>query len=428
MAGARQQVPELASDPEADPPEQLAESPAPQPATRRTSRYPAVAGAVASLWGLAVGLAVLSLLVLGVWILAPNGQGGAVAAWRGAGLAWLGAHQVPLMISGHPLTLLPLGAVIPALLILRRAGQWAGRIVPHPSVSEGLGIIVGGAVVYGTGAAGVAWLTAAPATYAVAWQAGLITAGIAILGLSFGVGSVAGWLPRIRASVPAGVWQTWLAGLAAFVGWFALGSTLVTATLIAQFNDVVSTLRTLNAGPVGEFGLTLLGIMALPTMSLWAAAIAVGGTVGFGAAGQLSALGGELGKLPALPVLASLPAEVPVTLAWVMVVVVVLGALAGRIRWRHDLPTLSGVLTSMLGVAGIVLVLTSASLWLASGSLGGGRLEHIGPVILPASAAAAGLVALGFALEAGTQALLLSWQLHQAEQGSTIDLRETASE
>ncbi|MDH3959344.1 MAG: hypothetical protein OEU98_07720, partial [Actinomycetota bacterium] len=71
-----------------------------------------------------------------------------------------------------------------------------------------------------------------------------------------------------------------------------------------------------------------------------------------------------------------------------------------------------------VGVAAVVMALVTGLAFLASGSLGGGRLAAVGPTPLVMGACAAGLVVLGFLAEAGFQGLRLSWDLHRAEQRS----------
>ena len=96
----------------------------------------------------------------------------------------------------------------------------------------------------------------------------------------------------------------------------------------------------LDAGPVGELALTALGALCLPTLDIWGMAVVVGPGFDLGSAGALNAFGGQVGTLPALPILAAIPSTVPAWGPVLMLVPVALGALAGRIRWGRDLPTL----------------------------------------------------------------------------------------
>jgi hypothetical protein len=207
-----------------------------------------------------------------------------------------------------------------------------------------------------------------------------------------------------------------MGGLAAVVGLFAVGALLVTVSLLRHFGQLATTMADLDAGPVGELALTALGALCLPTLDIWGMAVVVGPGFDLGSAGALSAFGGQVGTLPALPVLAAVPGAVPAWGPVLMLVPVALGTLAGRIRWGRDLPTPTGAVVSAAGLAGVVAALVGGVVLLASGSLGGGRLAEVGPRLLPVASAAAGLVVLGFLAEAAFQSLRLSWQLHQAER------------
>jgi hypothetical protein len=219
-----------------------------------------------------------------------------------------------------------------------------------------------------------------------------------------------------RARVSDAAWRTAIGGLAEVVGLFAVGALLVTVSLVRHVGQIAGTLTDLQAGPVGELALTVLGALCLPTLDIWAMAVVVGPGFDLGSAGALTAFGGQVETLPALPVLAAIPTTVPVWGPALMLVPVALGVLAGRIRWGQDLPTPTGTAASAAGLAGVVAALVGGLVLLASGSLGGGRLAAVGPVLLPVVAASAGLVLLGFLAEAGFQSVRLSWELHQAER------------
>ena len=100
------------------------------------SRRPIVAGVAAGLWSLLVGVALVTCLVMLAWAVSPNSAGDSAAAWRAAGSVWLGAHQVPLEIGDRSLTLLPLGALLLGLLLTRRGGRWAGRLLVGTTPGE----------------------------------------------------------------------------------------------------------------------------------------------------------------------------------------------------------------------------------------------------------------------------------------------------
>jgi hypothetical protein len=239
---------------------------------------------------------------------------------------------------------------------------------------------------------------------------------VALVGATWGVAREAGLVAWARSRVSDAVWRTAMGGLAAVVGLLAAGAVLVTVSLVRHAGQIASTLADLGAGPVGELALTVLGALCLPTLDIWAMSVVVGPGFDLGSAGALNAFGGQVDTLPALPVLAAIPTTVPVWGPALMLVPAVLGVLAGRIRWGQDLPTPTGTVTSGAGLAGVVAALVGGLVLLASGSLGGGRLDAVGPRLLPVVAASAGLVLLGFLAEAAFQSVRLSWELHQAER------------
>lgn len=378
-------------------------------------RRPVVAGAAAGLWSLLVGVALVSSVVMLAWALSPNSAGDSAAAWRAAGTTWLGAHLVPLQVGGQPVTLLPLGALLLGLLLNRRGGRWAGRLLPSPTATEAAGIVASCAVVYGVGGAGVAWLSASPSTRANPGQALLITATVAAVGAAWGISREADLVGLLRARLSDAAWRTMIGGLIVVAGLFAAGGVLVTFSLLRSIWHIATSLAGLEAGVVGALAITLLAALCLPTLNIWGMSLIVGPGFALGSDGGLSVLGGEVQTLPTLPVLAAIPATVPGWAPALLLVPVALGAFAGRIRWGRDLPTSTGVLVSGAGLAGVVAVLVAGLATLASGSLGGGRLAQVGPAVLPTAAAAAVMVLLGFLAEAGFQSARLSWDLYRAE-------------
>ncbi|MGV1003278.1 MAG: DUF6350 family protein [Candidatus Nanopelagicales bacterium] len=405
----------------------------PARARRTDSRHSAVAGVAAALWALASGLAVLSIIVLLVWVSAPDSAGAAVGAWRAAALVWLGAHLAPMTIGDRSLSLLPLGAVLPPLLLLRMAGRWASRLLPRMRPGEAVSVVLAGAGTYGVGAMVAAWLAGSDGTRMVLWQAGLATGSVAALGLLWGVAEPVGLIPGLRARLSEGSWRALRGGLAALLALWTAGALLVSLALVIQFSDMVAVLRSLSAGLAGDVTLTVLGLAALPTLAVWGMALLGGGTVFFGSSGQLSAFsGGELGQLPALPVLAALPAEVPSWVRFALIVPVLAGVMAARVRWGQEWPTVGGVAIGSAWLAGVVGVGSALLMHLASGSLGGAQMAAVGPGISMAVGSLVGLSVLGFVLQALGVEANLAWAMHRAERRVArtlaIDLRDRRSD
>jgi hypothetical protein len=380
------------------------------------SRRPVVAGVAAGLWALLVGVALVTCVVMAVWAVSPNSAGDSAAAWRAAGSVWLGAHQVPLEIGDRELTLLPLGALFLGLLLTRRGGRWAGRLLAEATPREAATIVVSCAIVYAAGGAGVAWLATGPGTGASPPVAFLWTGAVALVGATWGIARSAELAGLARTRVSDGAWRTAMGAVAAVAGLLCAGAVLVTVSLVRHFGELATTLAELEAGPAGALALTVLGMLCLPTLDIWAMALVVGPGVDLGSSGSLSVVGGQVESLPALPFLAAIPTTPPGWAPALLAIPVILGGLAGRIRWGRDLPTLSGSAVSGAGLAGVVAALVGGLVLLASGSLGGGRLAEVGPDALPVAGAAAGLVLLGFLADAGLQSLRLTWELHQAER------------
>ena len=380
-----------------------------------SSRHPFVAGALGATWAFCVGVGLMAVLVMLFWAISPNTVGDSGAAWRAVGLTWLGAQLVPLSVSGLPVTVLPLAAVLPALLLTRRGGGWSARLVANADAHEVRALIGGAAVTYGAAGAVVAWLCSTGTTGAKPAQAFLCTAAVCAAGTLWGVGREIDLVGRVRARVSAETWLTLVAGWTALVCLFALGVGLVVLGLIAGFGDAVANLASLQGGLVAGLGMTLLGLLTVPTLAVWAVALAAGPGFAVGSLGSASAFGGSISALPALPVLAAIPSSVP---AWAPVLLlgpVACGAMAGRIRWREDLPTWPGAILAALAVGAVVAPGVALAVLLTSGSLGGGRLERIGPELGPVTAAVVGLVVLGFLIDAALQTAWLAWELREGE-------------
>ena len=262
----------------------------------------------------------------------------------------------------------------------------------------------------------MAWLSESPGTGADPVQAFLFTAVVAAVGVTWGIAKEGDLVARARARTSDAAWRTAMGAVAAVVGLVAVGGILVTVSLVRHFSEIATTMADLNAGPVGELALTVVGVLCLPTLDIWGLSVIVGPGFELGSGNGLSAFGGEVEILPALPVLAAVPAGVPAWAPVLLCVPVALGVLAARIRWGRDLPTLTGTIASGAGLAGGVALLVAGLCLLASGSLGGGRLAAVGPQPLAVAGAAAGLVLLGFLAEAAFQSLHLSWSLYRVQR------------
>ena len=288
-----------------------------------------------------------------------------------------------------------------------------------------MALVGGAALAYGAGGAVVAWLSGTPRTGASLPAAFTTCAAVAALGALWGIGRELDLPGRVAGRVSQGVWRTLLAGSAGALGLFVLGAGLVSLSLIAHAGDAARSLAAVDGGVLAAAGLTVVDMLTLPTLAVWGAALAAGPGFSMGDLGGLSAFGGEVAAMPALPVLVAIPATAPAWAPVLLVGPVACGVIAGRVRWREDLPSWPGALVTALGIGAVVAPLVAAAVLLTSGSVGGGALAQVGPEVGPVTAAAVGLVVLGFLGEAVAQSLRLSWELHQAEQRGPVGAEAT---
>lgn len=166
-------------------------------------------------------------------------------------------------------------------------------------------------------------------------------------------------------------------------------------------------------GIVGGLVLTLIQLALLPLLAVWTLVVLLGGTVGVGTSTELSLAGAETGVLPALPMLAALPApgDFP---AWTyaLLALPLMALVVGAVRLAPDLEDLSlrdrltGWIAFPVAVAVAVLLIAG----LSTGGIGDGRLVHLGPQMSTLAGPLLAMVALSTALVAGVLATpLIPW-------------------
>jgi hypothetical protein len=340
-----------------------------------------VVGAVDGVLGVALPFAVLAALAVLAW--AGLGR---PEAWTplvsGAADAWLIGHGVDVRfaVPGAPFTVTAaaLGPALITTLCAVRAGRraaateapaaaWIAQLLSTVGASAGL-LRIGTSVV------------AAP----VAWQA--LTLPLLVVAL----GSVAG-LRAGRpgaAPMPSGV----RAGLIATLLLLAAGAVALTVLLLARFDGVVALDESLDAGPIGGLVLTCLQILAMPTFVVWAAAWLLGAGVGLGTGSVTGPLVGQVGPLPALPVLGAVPVDPPSWAAVVLLVPVLAGFFAVVLVRRGGATT--GALPLGLATGGVAAVGMGLLAVASAGAAGPGRFVAVGPDALLVAGLTAGLVGL----------------------------------
>ncbi|REF37415.1 hypothetical protein DFJ64_2859 [Thermasporomyces composti] len=379
-----------------------AASSADQPSTPPTSRPAAVGAVLAAGWaGLVGALPCAALAVIG-WLAA---SGGSFAGALRVGLdAWLLAHRVPIDLGNGRFDLVPLGLSLVPVLLLYRAGAWAGR--SSSAAGELLAGVLALAATYGGFATVVA---------VVAGTDGATPAPTIAFGHAAALATVVGSAGFLRSSGRATAWwracPEWLraalhGGLTGFLASLTGGVLLVAGVLLAHIGQVADVTKALAPGPVGVVLLLVLSLAYLPNAALYALAFALGPGFAMGTATVVSPSGVVLGPMPAFPLLAALPSEgePPVWSVALLGVPILAGMAAGVATTRRfpnfalDAAVLRGVLAGM--VTGLAC---TGCVALARGSGGPGRLVEVGPSVL-----GVGVVAVStFAIASASGVLLL---------------------
>ena len=363
----------------------LASPPSVRPAdpTRRFQPI-ALVGVLAAVQAAALGLLVVTLVVLLGWASATYPGGSAADALRASVYGWLLAHHTDFAVPGGMVTIAPLGLLLLPGGLLVLAGTLAARSAGVDGVRGAALLTLAISAPYAGLAAGVAaGLPEGPSR----WQAGVyalviaaVASGLAITRQAGLGGRLLGRLPVTARAVLAGAG----AGVLTLLG---SGALLVGLALLWHHQRQVDLIGALAPGAVGGALLTLLGVLLLPNAAVWGAAYVVGPGFAVGAGTAVAPGGVALGAVPALPLLAALPGAGPGSVATYTALVV--PVLAGTViavtveaRLTADSATARGSRTTVSCAAGGALLagaLLGALAWSSGGALGGGRMVALGP-------------------------------------------------
>jgi hypothetical protein len=174
-------------------------------------------------------------------------------------------------------------------------------------------------------------------------------------------------------------------------------------------------LELLDAGVVGSIVLFAICLMLLPNMILYVVSFLAGPGFQLGVGTSIAPTGVDVGNLPALPLLAAVPADgATPTYLLVLTALVPLaaGVVAGLVVARRGLAAedsdvlgwdafaLRGGIAALL--AGLMLM---AMMLLAGGAAGPGRMASVG---VPSAVPAAGVLIAGMAIGAAITAAVLA--------------------
>jgi hypothetical protein len=390
-----------------------------------------VTGAIAACAAAGTGMAVLTLLVLAGWIAAPHaglGLTGLTGVFRVAAALWLIGHHVGFTLPGAGrIGLLPLGLVLLPGALLWRAGHWVVRTGEVGRLRHVGYAALALAAPYALVAGVLAFITrTAPARSSLpqAVLSGFLLALVA--GGLGGARALAPW-PQLIRLMPARLRSVTIGLAGGLAVLFAAGALLAGASLGSHLSQFGSVNGALAPGLVGG-GLLLLAQLAyLPNAIVWAISFMLGPGFAFGSGTVVAPTGAALGRLPAFPILASLPhgphGAVP---SWLSVAVLALpylaGALGGLLLARAA-PTPAVEMAPLWGFAcgaltGCLLGVLAA---FVGGPLGNGRLAAVGPSPWQVGLVAALEIGVAAAIAAG----LANWLRFRARPGAAGRLAAT---
>ena len=375
---------------------QPGDDPRPLPAT----------AALAAVWAAGAGLVVCVAIALVGWLVGSTGT--AADAARVGVQAWLLGQGAGLRVGPVTVDAIPLGLTLLSVLLLFRASRWAAaraRVEDPRAVASGTAIV---AALYATTAMAGALLTSGESAGVSPMRA--FVAGLVVAVVSAGPGMLrgSGVSREVWAALPEEARAALHGGAAGAVAAFATGALLVTVALATDFGAAANVAHALGAGVVGGAILVVIGALLLPNAALFGVAYMLGPGFVFGAGTTVAPSGVTLGRVPAFPLLAALPAEGP-TPWWTTALLglpVLAGVLAAVVALRHhpvvgpDRGALRGGLAGL--VAGLV---TGVSTALAGGSIGPGRMADVGAQVL----ACTGLAVAAMALGGAVAGLLVGW-------------------
>jgi Family of unknown function (DUF6350) len=319
---------------------------------------------------------------------------------------WLAAHQIPLVLQGQPLSVLPLLPTGIVLAVVVAGASWAVRRLGSRFRADAGAVLASIAGAHAAVAVlGSALLPAAAAVSAAPWAAmtgGALVAGTgAALGVVRACGLPAEWTSRVPPWGRAGA----RAAAVALVALLTAGASVLLVALVLGAPPVAESYRQLAPGPGAGIGLTLLVLAYLPNAVVAGTSWVLGPGVAVGTA-TASPFAAYPGSPSRFPLLAAFPATPPPVWALLALVLpVAAGVLAGmRCRRAVDGP-------ARLPAAVTATVLTALALGLLA-VLSGGRLAAgaFDPIQVPA-----GLVIPAVLLLVGVPALLVAGVQRNAE-------------
>lgn len=373
----------------------------------------------------AVGLAVLLAPLTLLWTLAFGVTADWGALWPLTGTLWQFGHGVPLEVvipdallvtlaipveaARFVVSVTPLAFLLLTLLLAARSGGRAARS------GAWVGGSLSGTVVFAVISTVVALTSALGAAQVPLALAILLPPVVYLVGAVCGAVRVAwedgdgGLLDRIHdildaredwAPVPAAI----VRGAAfALVGVTGAAALAVALSVLTRGGEVVALFQAARVDALGATVLTLGQLAYLPTFVVWAAAWLAGPGFAVGAGTAVSPAGTQLGVVPGIPAFGLLPENSSIWMLIVILIPVAAGAFAGwavrsRLVWEGTPLGLLQRVVIAVGIAAVSGGVAALAAAFASGSMGPGRLEVVGPAVLPFAASLGAEVLVGAAI------------------------------
>lgn len=295
---------------------------------------------------------------------------------------WLGAHQVPLTLSGKPLAMLPMALTVLLGVLIARSAAGAVERLDGRRTHRALVIVSTMACAHAVAGVGIAIASYGARLSADPLESffipGLVAAAAATLGLVRPCGLIAALRPYLVPVATAGL----RAGLLGLVGLLAAGSAVFAIASVLSAPQAQSLFTAGAPGFGSGLGMLLLCLAYVPNAALAAVGFVVGPGFSFGDL-QLSPYSYSTADVPAVPLLAALPDEPADWWRALVILPVGVGVLVG-LRLRKSSPSPLQRLRSVFvagAVVGFGIVVLGA---LASGRIGtsGGLMLDLGAVSL----------------------------------------------
>jgi hypothetical protein len=391
----------------------------------RSRRPLALVAAVGGIAAAVSTLAVCLLVGLVGWFLSDAGAHGTSGdALRVGALGWLVGHGAGVVVQGTQLTAVPLGLTLLFAWSSWRFGVRVGESVAdhgpdHHALADGerdwtvasaTGLFALGYVVTALVVAAVAGSAATAPDHArlVLWSLLLcVLAGGS--GIAVGSGRAAVWV----ALLPPAVRATAATVRVLLLGWLAVSALVFGVALVVDGDTALNVMSQLHLGAGPAVLYVALMALVVPNAALFSSSYLLGPGFTVGSHTLVTPTAVTLGPVPMFPLLAALPDDGP-TPAWTpallllgplvaIAAVVLVQRRRPALRWDHGL--VRGLAS---GVVSAILVGILAAL--AGGSVGPGRMAHVGPLAFDTLVHAVPSFGVGGLLAA---AVMTWWQRRQ---------------